>query len=119
MLFVQVLSKEVFIANTPRIRPDAMSRLAQIPVRFLTNTVRFIASSLPTGGKEKVRNTAKFGKSVFAETTTAGSVTTLDMNNMKLTVVWVETKKGNRVPVFVPEGQTPSEAYIEYIKNEY
>ena len=123
LLFVVKISPHIFLSNTPQLRPEFRQTIAKLPstIRDSINRIsgdRIFAKSL----EEKLKNEPliQIAEATYAKSSPdAGAITYFDFKNMKITVHWVLTKKGNRIPILTPEGQTPSESLKQEMIDKY
>ncbi|PIU74883.1 MAG: hypothetical protein COS76_03745 [Candidatus Portnoybacteria bacterium CG06_land_8_20_14_3_00_39_12] len=123
VILVTTLSPLVFLSNTPQLRPEFRQTIAKLPstIRDSINRIsgdRIFAKSL----EEKLKNEPliQIAEATYAKSSPdAGAITYFDFKNMKITVHWVLTKKGNRIPILTPEGQTPSESLKQEMIDKY
>lgn len=124
VLVVQYLGKNVFVANSPQLRPDAGSMLAIALSDGMNNATTFIAR-LFRGNKnpqDQLANTPsqKIGNGVYAKSSADGSVKVLEfkLNEIQM-VTYVYNVNGKEVPVTVPKDSTPPpQDIVETLSNK-
>lgn len=123
LIFVTKISPHIFLSNTPQLRSEFKQTIAKLPltIRDTINRVsgdRIFAKSLEEKLKDKPL--IQIAEATYAKSSPdAGAITYFDFKNMKITVHWVVTKKGNRIPIMTPEGQLPSESLKQEMIDKY
>ena len=122
-IVVYFFSSQIFLANSPKLRPDIGIRLAKLTssvgerLASLFKRQSDLAKKLEKNLKDKPL--VKIGSGVYAKSAPGESVTYIDLKNMEIEVIWVTTKKGTRIPVLMPKGQTPPSSLIEMVVDKY
>lgn len=107
-LLVSFLGREVFVANTPRLRPS-LDKYLTLRMRLVTNDVAQLASSFfRKSAEEQLKDfpLEAVSKGVYAKQSQNASYTVVKENEVEY-VVYQYTIKGNIVKIKVPKGQNP------------
>jgi len=104
----QLLTKEVFIANSPTIRPNLGPYMATRLQNVFSNTSQSLALLFYKSPAEELKNLPLIpvAKGVYAKSNDKASYTEYRVNEVE----WIEytfTVKGKEIKISVPKGQDP------------